>query len=55
MYIPFDSARRLAKDADGKQLFANDRGNTKLTEPDPKTLVGMSEMLDAMRLSKAGN
>jgi len=53
MYIPFDASRRLAKDADGKQLFASD--GTKLDEPDPATLVGMSELLDALRLCKAGN
>ncbi len=55
MFIPFDSTRRLAKDQDGKQLFATEGSNTKLTEPDPKSLVGMSEMLDAMRLCKAGS
>ena len=47
MYIPYDSVRRLAK--------ADDDSNTERTESDPKSLVGMSEILDAMRLCKAGN
>ena len=53
MFLPFDTARRFALDADGKQLYSSDV--SKLMEPDPNTLVGMSEVMDAILLSKAGS
>ncbi len=58
MFCPFGTTMRYAKDKAGNQLFEeriDGKQVAKLMEPDPESLVGMSEILDAMRICKAGN
>jgi TPR repeat protein len=52
-FCPFDTAMRVAKDSGGRQLFGKDK--QPLTEPDPESLVKLSELMIAMKLAKAGN
>ena len=58
MFCPYGTTMRYAKDKAGNPLFEKRKDSqpaSKMMEPDPKSLVGMSEMLDALRLCKAGN
>jgi len=55
MFCPYDTSMRLAKDADGKQLFEEGNRSVKLLEPDSNSLVGMASILDSLRLCKGGN
>jgi thiol-disulfide isomerase/thioredoxin len=52
-FCPFDVDLRFAKDKQGRSLMSDD-GKSKLTEPDPDKAIGMTEVFDALRLSKAG-
>jgi len=49
-FCPFDTNIRYAIDADGKKLFDKEK---QLTEPDPKSLVKMSEVVEALSHAKA--
>ena len=53
MFCPFDAKMRIAKDANGKELY--DSREKLMNEPDPSSLVGMSSVLSGLRLCGAGN
>lgn len=53
MFCPYDAGLRFTADADGKNQFGT--SGEKAVEPDPKTLISMSEVLNALKLCKAGN
>lgn len=52
-YCPYDTKMRVVKDSAGNTIRGRD-GLPSL-EPDPESLVSMSEILDAMAVSGAGN
>ncbi|MCA9051990.1 MAG: SUMF1/EgtB/PvdO family nonheme iron enzyme [Planctomycetaceae bacterium] len=51
-FCPWDTGIRQVKDSNGKPLFDRD-GRSPMIEPVPETLVRMSEVLTALRLSAA--
>jgi len=53
MFCPYDSKIRTVVDSKGKKLFG--KGGELMIEPDQATLVGMSDVLQGLRLSGAGN
>lgn len=53
MYCPYDTGMRIVQDKDGKNILDDD-GNP-LIEPNPKMLISMREVLNALRICKAGN
>jgi formylglycine-generating enzyme required for sulfatase activity len=52
-FCPFDTAVRQALDDDGKKLF-EDTGAPKV-EPNPESLVKMSDVVNSLALAKAGS
>lgn len=52
-YCPFDTTIREVKDSQGRIVKGNDQ--QPLIEPEPESLIGMPELLSALRLSPAGN
>ncbi len=54
MFCPYDFKRRLATDANKKELYSAN-GKTKLLEPHPDSLIGMSAILNGLKLAKFGN
>lgn len=52
-YCPFDATVRDALDAQGRQLFNED--GTKMTEPDPASLITMSDIFAALKISDPRN
>ena len=52
-FCPFDTDLRFAKDSLGKELYGADK--EKLTEPDPETLVKLSEVMSMFQLAKSGH
>lgn len=50
-FCPYDAEIQYATDKDKKQLF--DEDGKKLTEPDPKSLISMSEVVEALANAKA--
>jgi formylglycine-generating enzyme required for sulfatase activity len=55
MFCPYGTSLCLAQDKDGKPLYAKDASGTPLREPDRESLIKMSEILNAITLTKAGN
>ena len=53
MFCPFDTSIRLAVDSKGKPLFGDD--GKRMVEPNPNSLVGMSKILDGLKICGAGN
>ena len=54
MFCPFDAKIRYARDSQGNPLYA-EGSRKRLIEPNPTSLVGMSEVLGGLRLCGAGN
>ncbi len=54
MFCPYDTGLRKAKNSDGTPAI-DPNTNDAILEPDPATLIGMSELLSALKLSGAGN
>jgi hypothetical protein len=52
-FCPYDTAIHEVKDAQGKPVFGNDR--QPLVEPNPDSLIKMSEILSTLRTSPTGN
>lgn len=53
MFCPFDTKIRTVVDSKGKKLF--DKEGKPMVEPDSNSLVGMSTVLQGLRVSGAGN
>lgn len=57
-FCPFDSAGRIARDKDNKELFAGVPGGPigkRLIEPDPSTMVSIDDLMTSLESSKAAN
>ena len=52
-FCPFDTTVRVVKDFQGRTVL-DDKGKP-LTEPDPSTLVKLTELLTVLQAAKAGN
>jgi formylglycine-generating enzyme required for sulfatase activity len=52
-FCPFDTILQQVKDVHGRPVFGNDK--QPLIEPDPATLIKLSEIMTALKLAKAGN
>ena len=52
-FCPVDTVMRIAKDSKGNDLYGTDK--EKLTEPDPESLVKLSEVMSMFQLAKSGH
>ncbi len=52
-FCPYDTDLRIAKDFNGKTLFGKDK--QPVTEPDPASLVKLTEVLTTFKLAKSGH
>jgi hypothetical protein len=52
-FCPFDTSVQLVTDNQGKPVFGNDR--QQLIEPDPASLIKLSELLSTLKVAKAGH
>lgn len=53
MFCPYDTSVRLAADSKGRELY--DKEFKRLIEPNPETLIGMSKVLNGLKITGAGN